>query len=211
MAVGKGQLATVRMYQKKYAEALAEYQSALAIFEKQNEPQSIATAWHQIGMVHQEAGDYESAEAAYRRSLEISSQNNDRDGQAKSLTQLGNLYDDELNRSEEAVVFYRQAVDIAVEMGDIAKEGLRRNNIASTLRKLKRYDEARAEIMRAIECDKQFGHASEPWKTFNQLCQIEEATGNPCRRPCCLGAGARCVFGVSSAGWVCAKSRWAVG
>jgi hypothetical protein len=33
--------------------------------------------------------------------------------------------------------------------------------------------------MRAIECNKPFGHVSEPWKTFSILRQIEEATGNP--------------------------------
>jgi tetratricopeptide (TPR) repeat protein len=179
VAVGKGQLATVRMYQKKYAAALAEYQGALDIFEKQDEPKSIATAWHQIGMVHQEAGDYESAEAAYRRSLEIKSQNDDRAGQASSLGQLGILYKEHLHRPEEAIVFERQAVDIAIETGDLAKEGLRRNNIANTLRQLKRYDEARAEIMRAIECNKPFGLAAEPWTSFAILQKIEEATGNP--------------------------------
>lgn len=179
IAAAKGQLATVRQYQKRYAEAVAGHKEALAIFEAQGEPKMMATAWHQIGMVHQEAGDYESAEAAYRRSLEIKSQNNDRAGQASSLGQLGNLYDDELNRPEEAVVFYRQTADIYVEMNDLANEGRARNNIADTLRKLKRYDEARAEIMRAIECKSQIGLAATPWKSYEVLRNIEEATGNP--------------------------------
>ena len=30
---------------------------------------------------------------------------------------LGNLYDDKLNRPEEAVTFYRQAADIYVDIG----------------------------------------------------------------------------------------------
>jgi tetratricopeptide (TPR) repeat protein len=179
VAVGKGQLATVRVYQKKYAEALAEYQGALAIFEKQDEPKSVATIWHQIGMVHQEAGDYESAEAAYRRSLEIESQNDNRAGQASTLVQLGILYKEHLHRPEEAIVFERQAVDIAIETGDLAKEGLRRNNIANTLLQLKRYDEARAEIMRAIECKSQVGLAATPWTSFGILCDIETAADNP--------------------------------
>ena len=54
-----------------------------------------------------------------------------------------------------------------------------RNNIANSLRKLKRYDEARTEIIRAIECKSQVGLAAEPWTSFNILCQIEEATGDP--------------------------------
>ncbi len=179
VAAVKGQLATVRLQQKKYTEALAEYQGALDIFEKQDEPKSVAISWHQIGIVYQEAGDYESAEAAYRRSLEIKSQNDDRAGQASSLGQLGNLYDGELNRTEEAVVFYRQAADIYVETNDLANEGRARNNIAVSLRKLKRYDEARAEIMRAIECKNQVGLAATPWNSFAILQGIEEATGDP--------------------------------
>lgn len=179
IAVGKVQLAAVLRRQKKYKEAIEIYEEARAIFEKQDEPQSVATIWHQIGMVHQDAGDYESAEAAYRRSLEINIQNDNKREKAHNLTALGVLYNDKLNRTEEAVTFYRQACDIYVEIGDLQWEGGARNNIANTLRQLKRYDEARAEIMRAIECDKPFGHASQPWKTFDILYDIETATGNP--------------------------------
>ena len=63
-------------------------------------------------------------------------------------------------------------------MGNLAKEGVRRTNIAGTLFKLKRYDEARTEIMRAIECKQNLGHAGTVWTAFNILGQIEEAAGN---------------------------------
>jgi tetratricopeptide (TPR) repeat protein len=178
VAVGKGQLADVLRRQGKYAEAAAGHEEARAIFEQQNEPSGVATAWHQIGMVHQEAGHYDEAEAAYRQSLEIKTRSKDRAGQARSLVQLGNLYVDGLGRPEEAVTFYRQAADICVALGDVRREGVMRNNIAGTLLQLKRYDEARPEIMRAIECDRQFGHVAEPWKTFAILQQIEAAVGD---------------------------------
>jgi tetratricopeptide (TPR) repeat protein len=177
VAVGKGQLATVRGMQGKYVEALAEYKEALAIFERQNEPRSVGVIWHQIGMALQNSGDYEAAEAAYRRALGIKTQNNDRAGQASSLGQLGNLYLNQLNRLEEAVIFYRKAADIYAEIGDSRYEGGARNNIANTLCRLKRYDEARVEIMRAIECISQVGLAATPWKSFNILRQIEEVDG----------------------------------
>ncbi|MBT9311334.1 CHAT domain-containing protein [Leptothoe kymatousa] len=178
VAVGKGQLATVRMYQEKYGDALSLHQEARTLFEQQNEPKMVATAWHQIGMVHKRAGQYDQAEAAYRRSLEIETQTNNLAGQADSLNELGNLYGNKLNRLEEAVTFYRQAADIDIALGDLKNEGLDRNNIANQLYKLKRYDEARSEILRAIECDKAFGHAAEPWKTYSVLHNIETATGN---------------------------------
>ncbi|MEM9449889.1 MAG: tetratricopeptide repeat protein [Cyanobacteria bacterium P01_E01_bin.6] len=179
VAVGKGQLATVLTDQGKYGDAIALYQEARTLFEQQNEPESIAVIWHQIGIVHRQAGQYDQAEAAYRRSLEITTQTHNRGGQANSLNELGNLYDANLNRPEEAVTFYRQAADIAVELGDLVKEGIRRNNIANTVCKLKRYDDARSEILRAIECYQPFGTAVELWKTFAILHNIETATGNP--------------------------------
>jgi len=179
VAVGKGQLATVRMFQGRYEEAIASYEEVRTFFEQQNEPQSVAGMWHQIGIVHDEAGQYDAAEAAYRQSLEISTQMGNRDGQAVSLGQLGTLYDSKLNRPEEAVIFYRQAADIFAERGYLKSEGMARNNIAATLRQIQRYDEARAEIGRAIECYQPFGHAAESWKTFNILHNIETATGNP--------------------------------
>ncbi|MCG2750184.1 MAG: CHAT domain-containing protein [Desulfobulbaceae bacterium] len=89
VAVGKMQLATVRMYQQRYAEALAAYEEARTIFARQNEPAAVATIWHQIGMVHEGAGHYEEAEAAYRQALAIDTRSNNRAGQARSLTQLG--------------------------------------------------------------------------------------------------------------------------
>ena len=70
-------------------------------------------------------------------------------------------------------------MDKSVESGDVAKEGLRRSNLGDTLRKLRRLDEARQEIRRAIECDAQFGHASEPWKAWAILAHIETDAGNP--------------------------------
>ncbi|WP_420640864.1 TIR domain-containing protein [Candidatus Leptofilum sp.] len=178
LAVGKQQLATVRLIQKRYADALAGYEEARDIFEQQNEPREVAVSWHQMGIVYQDAGEYEAAEAAYRRSLEIKTQGNNRAGQASSLGQLGILYDIGFNDLENTVVFFRQSADIYVELKDLRQEGIVRNNIGNALRKLKRYDEARSEILRAIECKSHFDHAAELWKSFDILCDIEKAMGN---------------------------------
>jgi tetratricopeptide (TPR) repeat protein len=175
--VNSGQLGTVRLYQERYADALAAWEAARAIFERLGEPASVATARHQIGMVHRKARQFEAAERAYRQALTIHVNQHDRTKEAASLTELGNLYD-AWGRPEQAVTFFRQAADIAVELGDLAKEGTRRNNIASTLRTLGRLDEARREILRAIECAKPYGHAVESWTAFAILHDIEQAAGN---------------------------------
>jgi tetratricopeptide (TPR) repeat protein len=129
--------------------------------------------------VYQQAGQPEAAEDAYRKALTIEVRLDNVAGQAATLGQLGNLYDDVLNRSEEAAAFFRQAADKYVGIRDAANEGRVRNNLSNTLRKLRRLDEARQEIRRAIECHAQFGHVSEPWKTWAILTKIETDAGNP--------------------------------
>ena len=130
-------------------------------------------------MAYQEAGQPEAAENAYRKSLAIEVQLDNVAGQARTLGQLGILYGEVINRPEEAVNFYRQAANKYGESNDAAGEGRQRNNLAVLLRRLHRLDEARQEIRRAIECGAQFGHASEPWKSWAILADIETDAGHP--------------------------------
>jgi tetratricopeptide (TPR) repeat protein len=178
VAVGKGQLGNVRLAQRRYPEALAAHAEARQRFTALNEPGTVAVSWHQTGRVYQEAGQPQAAEDAYRQSLAINVRLGDVAGQASTLNQLGNLYGYLLDRPEDAAGFYRQAVAKSVENRDLAKEGLRRSNLAITLLQLRRLDEARQEILRAIDCDAQFGHASEPWASWSILAEIETNTGN---------------------------------
>jgi tetratricopeptide (TPR) repeat protein len=179
IAVGKGQLGTVRLLQRRYYEALQAYEEARERFTRLDEPGSVAVSWHQMGLVYRHSGQPEAAEDAYRESLAIAVSLGNVAGQASTLTELGNLYGDVLGRPEEAVTFYRMAADKDFELGNKAGEGLVRSNLGEILRKLDRLAEARQEILGAIECKSQFGHASQPWKTWGILHKIEIADGNP--------------------------------
>jgi tetratricopeptide (TPR) repeat protein len=178
VAVGKGNLGIVHLYQQRYAEALESYQQARDTFFRLNEPGSVANYWHEIGRVHQEAGQPEAAEEAYNQSIEIKVRLGNQAEQASTLGQLGNLYGFVLQRPEEAVAFYRRAAEISGAIGDTMREGQQLNNLAVTLFKLKRIDEARLVIRRAIECKAPFGHAAELWKTWDFLTAFETAASN---------------------------------
>ena len=130
-------------------------------------------------MAYQAAGQPEAAEDAYRKALAIKVRLGDVAGQASTLNQLGDLYYSVLDRPEEAAAFFRQAVDKSVEIRDVVREGTRRNNLSEALCKLRRLDEARQEIYRAIECKAQFGHAAQSWTSWSILADIETDAGNP--------------------------------
>jgi len=75
--------------------------------------------------------------------------------------------------------FYRQAADKYVEIGNAASEGRSRGNLGDTLRKLRRLDEARREIRRAIECGAQFGHASSPCVSWSNSLTSRRTPATP--------------------------------
>ncbi len=178
VAVSKIQLGTVRMVQRRYPEALAAYQWAREMFTRLNEPSSLATVWHQTGMVYERMQAWVPAEEGYRESLRIRTALGDKSGVAATLTQLGNLFQAQ-GRWEAAVAHYRKAAELHVRLKDQANEGKDRNNLADTLVELGRLGEAREEILRAIECLEPFGHAATPWTTYQILATIETAEGHP--------------------------------
>lgn len=134
-------------------------------------------SWYQIGTVYEDTEQPEAAEAAYRNSLEIAVLLGDVAGQGRTLMQIGNLYGEVLDRPEDAVSFCRQAAEKFVKVGDQVNEGIARTNLANGLTKLSRFDEARWEIRQAIKCGARFGHASQPWKTWAVLVDIEAGAG----------------------------------
>ncbi len=176
VAVNKGNLGTVRLLQQRHAEALAAYIEARNSFERLGEPGSVSGAWHQIGVVHRKAGQFEEAEQAYRQALALRVRHKLVADEAASLGELGNLYD-AMGRLEDAVKCYRQAAEIHVQLQDQRYEGQDRSNLADTLITLQRYDEARRELHRAIECKQSYGHAAKPWTTWAILSELEQATG----------------------------------
>jgi hypothetical protein len=58
------------------------------------------------------------------------------------------------------------------------KEGAVRSDLANQFIARQHYDNARREILRAIECREPLGHAAELWRTWNVLYNIETARNN---------------------------------
>src|SRR5262249_15801846 len=138
---------------------------------------NIAVAWHWIGTVHEETGQYETAEQAYQTSLRLQVQLGNTTSQAKTLGRLGSLYN-AMGRLEDAVRFHLQVAEIDATLGNLVGEGHAQSNAAASLTALRRYDEARRELQRAIARKAPFGHAAQPWKTFSILSRLERAVGN---------------------------------
>jgi tetratricopeptide (TPR) repeat protein len=177
-AVAKGQLATIRLLQNRSQEALDGHAEARATFEAIGEVLTVATSWHQTGLAHEFAGQFDAAEDAYRRALAIWVRETNLPGQAATLDQLGNL-SMKLDHLEEAVVCFRQSAEIATRSGDRLNEGRARRNLAVASLALGRNDDARSELQRAIVCNQEYSHSAEPWWTWVTVEDLERKTGHP--------------------------------
>jgi tetratricopeptide (TPR) repeat protein len=177
IATIKGSLGIVYICQKKHKKAIEEYREVLNIFQQLGEEKHVSVTYHQIGMIYEKTDNFKEAEKAYREALKIAVKIKDIDGEASTLAQLGILYDKN-EHLEDAVTFHKRACKVYIIHGFQRKEGNVRNNLANLLLKLKRYDEARYEINRAIECNRHFGHTASPWFAFQILYNLEITTGN---------------------------------
>ncbi len=180
-AVKKGQMATIRMYQKNYPEALRLHHEAKVIFEQYREPTMVLPLGTKSEWCIREQETIPLRKNAYRESLAIKIREKNKEGEASSLKQLGNLYDDIMGREfEDAVQVYERAVGIYTELAKrlALDEGIVRNNLAHCLLRLRRPAEARTQLLRVIECDSNFGHATQPWIAWNTFCNLETAEGN---------------------------------
>jgi tetratricopeptide (TPR) repeat protein len=177
VAVNTLKLGTVRQLQGHHAEALKVLFEGKALFEQLSEPLSIATAWQQIGAAFQAGHQFEAAEDAYRQALAIRVQHQTADGEAQTLSALGDLLVAR-GRLDEGVILQRQAADRFAQLQDLNAEGMVRNNLAATLLTLRRYEDARAELNRAIACKMQIPRTSQPWTTLIILQELEKAIGD---------------------------------
>jgi len=176
-ATSQERLGTTRMYQSRYSEALMLYEQARKIFETLNDMALVAGIWHKMGIVNRRTGYHQRGEETYKKALAIHVQQGNRSGEASVLNELGNLYDD-MDRLEDAVVFYGRSGDIYAQLEDRLEEGKARSNTAIPLIRLKRYDQARRELERALQCKASLGDVAQPWKTWDILYHLELLTGN---------------------------------
>ncbi len=180
VAVGIVQLGTVRRQQHRFQEALSAFEEGRERFSMMNEPATVATLWRETGIALRDMNRPESAEDAFRESLKIYVRLRNGIGQARTLNLLGILYDLGFDRLENAVSFFRQAADKFADLSNCElDESASRSNLAEALHKLGRLEQARQEILRAIDIEQKLGDSVKSWRTWDTLAAIEMTDRNP--------------------------------
>ncbi|RCJ18406.1 hypothetical protein A6770_33185 [Nostoc minutum NIES-26] len=179
IAVVNGQLGTFAVMQGNIPEAEQLYLQALTTFQQVNEPASQAKIWHNLGIVYQEAKQWNAAEDAYRESARIKESQGNLGGAATTWNQLA-LVNEYTGKREDAKAWFRKAIAGAKTAGNRLQESKLLSNLANLLQNQPQHlPEAWQLAEEALAIDKTLDPAAaEIWKTYNTLAEITDKLGN---------------------------------
>lgn len=181
-AVVQGQIGTLALLQGNLTEAQKYYREAIGIFQHLKEPASEAIGWHQLGIVNQEAEQWEAAEQAYRRSALIKESIGNLVSAANTYNQLGML-NQFAKKPEAAEAWFRKAITVAQAFGDNQGESYRLHNLAvllltqgkeNRLDEVKELAEAALVIFKTLDTT-----ATRIWTTYMVLAVIAQKQKQP--------------------------------
>ena len=180
-AVVNGQLGTLALVQGDLAEAETRYKVALETFQQLQEPASEATAWHQLGMVYEEAEEWEAADHHYRESARIKEAQGNLAGAAQTWNQLA-LVNAGAGRVEAAKSWYEKAIEGGKAAQDWLPVSRALNNLAELLQSQPDPSPtdlatARQHAEAALAIKQTLDPTAAIWTTYNILAKIAEKQG----------------------------------
>src|SRR5262249_16125853 len=151
------------------------YRAALALFQQLGEPAMEAVAWHQLGVVFQEARRWDEAERHYRESARIKEQQGNLAGASQTWNNLANA-SVSTAKPEAAEGWYRKAIEADRKLGNPKELAPDLSNLANLLQNLPgRLAEARQLAEEGLAIDKTLDpSAAEIWNTYNILAEIAD-------------------------------------
>ena len=183
-AISNFQLGTLALMEDKLQESLEYYQKALTQFQNLEEPDRVASVWHQLGTVYEMRKEWNSAEDSYRKSAEIEEVQGNLSGARKSWSQLAGVLK-KTGKFQDSEAYYRKAIGTGRQVGEVG-ESLEMSNRLSNLAGLllqtqgdHRLSEARQLAEESLKIKKTIDPAAaQIWNTYTILAEIAIQQGD---------------------------------
>lgn len=129
-------------------QALRCYRKAEHIYRQVRDERGMGEVLHAMAAVHYDRGDASLAERYYEEALELRKHANDKRGLVRTLNNIGVAW---MGRNmERSVELWREALEIANEIGDLGLQATLADNLGEVLVLLGHYDEADDCLGRAV-------------------------------------------------------------
>ncbi|KXK21155.1 MAG: sensor histidine kinase [Saprospiraceae bacterium] len=120
------------------------------------------------GRYHERKGEHAEALSFFQKQLNILTSIDDKDGQAKALTNIGNMWH-ELAANDSAVFYHLKAMKIKEELNKPGDVAISLANIANAYSDLGAYDKAIEMLKRALILRREMGEEKRTMFTLNNL------------------------------------------
>jgi tetratricopeptide (TPR) repeat protein len=176
----KGSEASRAIRAHRLDEAETLYRDIVARFEGQTTAkarQSLAVSYHQLGVVAQERGDLDAAEAWYKRSLAIEEELGNRPGMASSYHQLGMVAQlrGDLGAAE---AWYKRSLAIEEELGNRPHMAISYHQLGRVAELRGDLDAAEAWYKRSLAILEELGNRPHMAISYHQLGRVAELRGD---------------------------------
>jgi len=159
----------------EFDQALRVYRKAEHLFRRIGNETGIGEVLHVQGAVHFDRGDVGLAEKFYQEALALRRKTHDHRGLVRTLNNLGAVWMSQ--RLERSVGVWREALQIARDLGDLGFQATLADNLGEALMLLGRHDEARDALARAIELAELTGRRPTLIDALRNLALLESACG----------------------------------
>ncbi len=157
----------------EFDQALRCYRKSEHLFQKLGDEMGIGEVLHAQGAVHFDRGDVSLAEKFYQEALNLRRATQDRRGLVRTLNNLGAVWMSQ--RLERSVGVWREALQIAQELGDLGFQATLADNLGEVLLLLGRHGEARDALRRSIELAQLTGRRATLIDALRNLALLEAA------------------------------------
>ncbi len=135
---------------KKYYQKVVELTQKISEVEERQKYSTLASTYHQLGIVAQQLREWEEARRNYQQALAILVEYSDRYSQASTYHQLGRVAQ-ALREWEEARRNYQQALAIKIEYSDRYNQASTYHNLGMLAEELGELEEAKANYLQALQ------------------------------------------------------------
>ncbi|MEK6410036.1 MAG: tetratricopeptide repeat protein [Acidobacteriota bacterium] len=169
-------LGTLLYAVSSYEEALAESLASLKIAEELGDRAQMVDSLNQIGMIHQDRGQFETALELYERSLKLAEKLVDPVGLAGTLHQIGRIH---LERGEfdAALEHYERSLKVLAELGDRAGVARSLHQIGNISFNRGDYDAALGHYQESLRILEQIGDRAGLSSSLHNLGMIHQHRG----------------------------------
>jgi tetratricopeptide (TPR) repeat protein len=151
-------------------EALPYLVEGAGVFAALEDWESAAALWEKVATIYEQTlEEYQEAYAAWEKVRVLRRQMHDRHGVLEALQQMGRLARQRLGEPKQALQYFREALDLAMELGEPAKQGELLNTMGIIAWQQGAYADALAHYEQGLQLYRDLGDTAHTGLMLNSL------------------------------------------